>query len=218
MKYFILLPLFSFHTLFGQLTLKRAQDSLQKFHISSYSYMDDFKGHKGYGASVILTKDGGAAAFGHGDNGAGIYKLDTAGRKKWEKFFTPQFTELELQSIVQDIYGNYYVCMLSYDEKRYRGGTERVICLDKNGKILWDKTLGNYTVMNSPTIQYMHQLPDGRIELRGHVVIDKQEKDKDPVYRFWQGWINAKGVYTQKTGEVINWSDQKWKNFYKAQD
>jgi hypothetical protein len=218
MKFFFFICMLFVTNCYGQLNLKRAEDSLQKYHISQYDYMNQFKGKKGYGAPVIQTNDGGAAAWGHGDNGAGLVKLDSSGRKKWEKFFKPQFTELELQSVVQDIKGNYYGCMLSYDEKRYRGGSERLICMDKTGKILWDKTLGNYTQMNNPVIQFMHQLKDGRIEMRGHIVTDKPAEGKDPVYKEWQGWIDVKGMYTQKTGKAINWSDQTWKDFYKIEE
>ncbi|HYG50328.1 MAG TPA: hypothetical protein VD905_05465 [Flavobacteriales bacterium] len=216
-------PIFTLSVLFatncyGQLNLKRAEDSLQKYRISQYDYMTGFKGHKGYGAPVILTNDGGAAAWGHGDNGAGLVKLDSSGHKKWERLFTPQFTELELQSVVQDNEGNYFACMLSYDEKRYRGGSERLVCMDQTGKIIWDKTLGNYTEMNNPVIQYMHALKDGRIEMRGHIVKDKPAGGKDPVYKEWQGWIDVKGTYTQKVGEAIDWSKGTWKDFYKVEE
>src|SRR5438132_13758938 len=57
-------------TVFGQLTIDAAKDSLvTKYHIGASTYLDQFVGHPGYGAIVILTNDGGAAAFGDGDEG-----------------------------------------------------------------------------------------------------------------------------------------------------
>lgn len=38
----------------GQLTIQMARDSaVRKYHIGSYSYHEDFIGHKGYGAPLI---------------------------------------------------------------------------------------------------------------------------------------------------------------------
>ena len=217
MKYLLLFLCSASTWAYGQLTIETAQDSLQKYRMGRYSYHEQFVGHKGYGAPVILTNDGGAAAFGDGENGSTLIKLDKTGKKEWEVNFKPQFTEMESQSVVQDINGNFYVCMLSYDAKRYRGGSERIICLDKKGKILWDKTLGKYTLMNNPTISYLKALPDGRIEFRGHVVKETPAKGKDPVYRYWEGWINSKGVYTQKSGDVLDWSNPDWKKLYEPE-
>jgi hypothetical protein len=31
---------------------------------------------------------------------------------------------------------------------------------------------------------------------------------KDPSYVYWEGWLDATGKLTQKTGEVIDWSNK----------
>lgn len=72
-------------TVKGQLTLERAQDSLQKYHLGASTYFEEFLGHTGYGAQVILTTDGGAAGFGDGDNGTELIKLDKNGKVVWRK-------------------------------------------------------------------------------------------------------------------------------------
>ena len=45
-------------------------------------------------------------------------------------------------------------------------------------------------------------------------MIDKPVQGKDPVYRYWEGWIDSKGVYTQKTGDVIDWAKKEWQKLY----
>jgi len=203
---------------FGQLSIEEARNATHKMRLGSYSYHEEFIGKQGYGAPVILTRDGGAAAFGGGEeNGKAcglLVKMDTNANEAWRKAVFPQFDELETQSVIQDTNGNLYVFMLSYDGKRYRGGSERILCFDKDGGILWDKTLGAYTLMNNPVISYIHLDKNGKIALRGHVVKDKPVKGKDPVYRFWQGWINSKGELEQKTGDIIDWTNQDWKKLF----
>jgi len=202
---------------YGQITLKQAQDSLQKFHLGSSTYFNDFTGHPGYAAGVILTKDGGAAGFGDGDNGMELIKLDKKGKIQWRKAIKKPFEEIEPQCVAEDSSGNLYVFMLNYNPAGYRGGSERVVCFSKSGTLLWDKMLGTYTLLNNPTVSYVRKLKDGRIEMRGHVVREQPIEGKDPVYHYWQGWYNGKGVLTIKTGEVIDWSNPEWMKKFKPE-
>jgi hypothetical protein len=218
MKYILSILLFVSASTYGQLSLKRAQDSLQKYHLGTSTYFEDFIGHKEYGARVILTIKGGAAGFGDGDNGLELIKLDTNGSVVWSKKIKKQFEETEAQCVVQDNAGNFYVFMLNYNPNGYRGGAERVVCFNKAGTVLWDKILGTYTLLNRPTVSYVRMLKDGRIEMRGHVVRDKPLQGKDPDYRYWQGWFDSKGVLTQKTGEIIDWKNEEWQKKFKPEN
>ena len=218
MKTIMIVLLFIGYTASAQLTMDMAYDSaVLKYHIGSYSYHEQFKGHKGYGAPLILTSDNGAAAFGDGDEGAMLVKLNKNGKVEWKRTITPKGDEMESQSVVQDKNGNYYVCILIYDNTKYRGGCERVIFINKTGTILWDKFIGSCALVNNPTISYLRSLSDGRIALRGQVVLKAPEKDKDPAYHFWEGWINSKGELTQKTGDVIDWKNQDWQKLFKPE-
>ena len=206
---------------YGQMTIESARTEARKYKLGSYSYHEDFIGHAGYGAPLILTADGGASFYGDTGDSTGSYgqmvKLDKTGIEEWKQIIRPQFDEMESQSVAEDTKGNFYLFMLSYDSKRYRGGSERVICLDKSGKILWDKTIGEYTLTRNPVVSYIRSLKDGRIYLRGHIVPEEPVKGKDPEYRFWEGWIDSQGKMTQKTGDVINWSDKKWETLFKPE-
>lgn len=214
---FIAILLFACLTANGQMTIERAKDSLQQYHLGASTYFQDFVGKPGYGAWVILTTDGGAAGFGDGDNGTELIKLDKNGKVAWRKKIVKQFEETEPQCVAQDLVGNFYVFILNYNPKGYRGGAERVICYSKTGTLLWDKLLGTYTLLNRPTVSYVRQLKDGRIEMRGHVVREKPAAGKDPAAKYWQGWFNSKGVLTEKTGEVIDWSKPEAMGRYKPE-
>lgn len=206
---------------FGQMSIKNARNLVSVYRVGSYSYHEEFIGHKSYGAPVILTADGGAAVFGGWADEKGscglLAKVDKNGKEQWKQIVRPQFDDIETQSVVEDKAGNIYVFLLSYDHKKYRGGTERVLCYDKTGKLVWDKTMGTYDVMNSPTVSYIRALPDGRVELRGHVVTDKPEENKDPIYREWDGWLDNKGNLKEKVGEVIVWSKGEWQKRLKPE-
>ena len=211
MKYAGVILLFASSMSYGQLTMEIAQDSaVRKYHIGSYSYHEQFKGHKGYGAPLILTADGGGAAFGDGDEGCMLVKLDQKGKVQWKRTLKPKGDEMESQSVVQDKNGNYYVFILVYDHTKYRGGCERVIFLNKTGTPLWDKFIGSCFLINNPTVSYIRAMEDGRVAMRGHVVTEKPAEGKDPSYHFWEGWINSKGIMTQKTGDVIDWANKDW--------
>jgi hypothetical protein len=212
-----ILLFFACVTVYGQITIQRAQDSLQQYHLGTSTYFEDFMGHSGYGARVILTTDGGAAGFGDGDNGTELIKLDKNGKVQWRKKIKKQFEETEPQCVVQDNLGNFYVFILNYNPNGYRGGAERVICFNKAGTLLWDKILGTYTLLNRPTVSYVHMLKDGRIEMRGHVVREKPAEGKDPSYHYWQGWYSSKGILTEKTGEIIDWSNPVWQEKFKPE-
>lgn len=71
---------------FAQLTIDQAKEkTVQRYHIGASTYVDGFVGHPGYGAIVILTADGGAAAFGDGDEGTVLVKLTGEGTEKFKK-------------------------------------------------------------------------------------------------------------------------------------
>jgi hypothetical protein len=218
MKYLFVILLFVSSIGYGQLTMEAAYDSaVRKYHIGSYSYHEQFKGHTGYGAPLILTSDGGGAAFGDGDEGTMLVKLDKTGKVQWKRIIKPKGDESESQSVVQDKNGNYYVFILVYDNTKYRGGCERVVFLTKTGTIVWDKFIGSCNLINNPTVAYIRALSDGRIALRGQTVTEKPVEGKDPQYHFWDGWLNTKGVLTQKTGEVIDWSNKDWEKRFKPE-
>ncbi len=220
-KKYLLIICLSVQTIgLAQLTMTVANDSaVRKYHIGSYSYHEQFKGHQGYGAPLILTSDGGGAAFGDGDLGAMLVKLDKTGKEKWKTIIKAQGNEMESQSAVQDKSGNFLVFILIYDEAKfkYRGGCERVVFLNKAGTIVWDKFIGACTLVNNPTVAYIRALNDGRIYLRGQVVTNNPPKGEDPKYHFWEGWLNDKGVLTQQTGDIINWSNQDWQKKFKPE-
>ncbi|HYC83934.1 MAG TPA: hypothetical protein VEB86_01875 [Chryseosolibacter sp.] len=212
MKYLLILLFVAGTSARAQITMDIAYDSaVRKYHIGSYTYHEDFKGHRGYGAPLILTADGGAAAFGGGDEGAMLVKLGKTGKLEWKRTVKPKGDEMEPQSVVEDSNGNFYVFILVYDRTKYRGGTERVVFFNKTGTPVWDKYLGSFTLLNNPTVDYIKAAADGRIALRGHVVREAPEEGKDPSYLFWEAWLDSQGGLTEKTGEVIDWANPEWK-------
>ena len=213
MKRLTLLALLISTASYAQLSFDSAKEIGRKYRLGYSTYFEPFMGKAGYGAPVILTNDGGAAAI--GDNK--IYKFDKHGKEAWSRTFNPQFDEQENQSVAQDKKGNFFVFTLAYDSKRYRGGAERVLCYDKSGKLLWDKTIGAYAVMNNPTISYIRPTDDGKIYMRGHIVKDKPVDGKDPVYRYWEGWLDSFGKLTQKAGEIIDWKKGEWQQKFKPE-
>ncbi len=202
---------------FGQLTFSQAQDSLQKYHLGVSTYFSDFLGHQSYGAGVNLTKDGGAVGFGDGDNGLELIRLDKTGKVLWRKGMKKQFEEVESQCVAQDSLGNFYVFMLNYNPKGYRGGSERVICFSAKGILLWDKMLGNYTMINNPVVSFVRTVDGGRIEMRGHIATEQPLPGKDPSYHYWQGWYTSKGILKTKVGDIIDWSNPLWMKKFKPE-
>ncbi len=206
-------------TSFAQVTLETANEKLvHKYHIGTYSYHADFIGHKTYGAPLIQTADGGAAAFGDGDEGIMLAKLDKTGKEQFKKVIQGKGDESESQSVVEDKAGNFYVFILTYDHAKYRGGTERVLMFNRTGTLAWDKYLGSFELPDNPTVSYIRALADGRILLRGHIVKEKPEEGKDPVYRFWEAWLDKTGKVTQQVGETIDWTETaKWQSRLKPE-
>ncbi len=209
---------------YGQLSLVDARTVADKYEVGSYSYHEQFKGFKGYAAPIVSTTDGGAIIFGdHSDKSVNtgiVIKLDKNGREEWKKYITPEFVEIESQSVIQDQVGNYYIFMLSYKTKG-GNGTQRVIYLDKTGTILWDQTIGDYALINRPIFSYIHLLEDGRLSFRGHIVVKEPVNGADPDYYYWEGWMDNKGdnkgALTQKTGAMIDWADAEWQKFYQPE-
>jgi len=221
MKYlFVILSLVS-SLASGQLTTDEARKAFYSYKLGSYDYHEQFIGYRGYGAPVITTSDGGAAFFGGTEDSTGeiglIVKLDKDGREEWKQAIRPQYDKIETQSVVQDNLGDFYVFMLSYDNKKYRGGCERIVYLNKTGAIVWDKTIGECGMINNPTINYILSLKDGRVALRGHMATQQPKQGEDPKYYYWEGWIDNKGKLTQKTGHVIDWVNQDWEKLFKPE-
>jgi hypothetical protein len=215
-----LILLFITLTAFAQLTLPAAKTAAEEYNFRSYSYHEQFEGHDGYAAPIILLANGGTVFFGDAEDEKSmiLVQLNKEGTLVWQTPINLMFNEMETQSVVHDREGNFYAFVLSYNYSKYRGSTERVIHLDKNGKILWDKTLGDYTLKNNPHCSYIHLLDDGRLALRGHIVTDAAKEGDDPEYHFWQGWLNKKGEWTQEIGKVIDWADPSWKDFFKVEN
>src|SRR5436190_19124931 len=113
MKSLLILLVFTSTIVNAQLTLQAAYDScVLKYRMGQYSYHEEFTGHRGYGAPLILTADGGAAAFGTGDEGPMLVKLNKTGKVQWKKKITAKGDEMELQSVVEDKIGNFFVFVL----------------------------------------------------------------------------------------------------------
>lgn len=198
---------------YGQLTMDSLKKIVQPYRLGYSYYFDAFVGKTGYGAPWILTTDGGGAGF--GDNV--LYKFDKQGKEVWKRTVKPQFNdETETQVMAQDSKGNFYLFLLQYNHKLYRGGAERVVCYDKTGKLLWDKALGQYSPLNNPTVSYVKPTSDGKIYMRGHVAKEKGANG-DPKYLFWEGWIDATGKLIQKTGEAIDWGKPEWQAKFKPE-
>jgi hypothetical protein len=220
MRHTVIALLFVHSVGYGHLTLESAKAAAQPFHISSYSYHEQFVGHAGYGAPIILTGDGGAAAFGHGDEGPVLMKFGRDGKVQWKRFIKPKGSEMELQSVVQSKFGGFYVFMLVYDEAKfkYRGGCQRAMLITKDGVVVWDKFAGTCGLLNTPTISYIRAQDDGTIAFRGHVVRQVPEEGKDPTYLYWEGSVNNKGAITEKDGEAIDWKKtDEWQSRLKPE-
>ena len=220
MKHAIIALLFVHSVGYGQLTLEKAKVVAQPFHISSYSYHEQFVGHTGYGAPLILTTDGGAAVFGHGDEGPVLMKFNNTGKVQWKRIIPAKGSEMELQSVVQSKFGGFYVFMLVYDEAKfgYRGGCQRAMLITKDGVVVWDKYVGSCGLLNTPTISYIKALADGTIALRGHVVRQQPEEGKDPTYLYWECSLDNKGTLTQKDGPEIDWKKtEEWQSRLKPE-
>ena len=221
MKYlFVIFSLVS-SMAYGQLSIDDARKAFYSYKLGSYDYHEQFIGYSGYGAPFITTSDGGAAFFGGTEDSTGeiglVVKLDKDAREEWKKAIRPQFDKIETQSIVQDNSGDFYVFMISYDDKKYRGGCERIVYLNKTGEIAWDITIGNCGLINNPTINYIRSDKDGRIALRGHMATQIPKQGEDPKYYYWEGWIDNKGKLIQKTGDVIDWENQDWEKLFKPE-
>ena len=215
MKLITILFLLSTTIGFSQISIKDAKTMAKNYNMISYSYHQPFEGHKGYAAPIIITNNNGILFFGNTkENGIpSLMHLNSTGELVWTTPILKKHDEMEIQSVVQDLDGNFYAFLLSYKYSAYRGGSERVIKLDSTGKIKWDIILGEYGLVNSPHCSYIKLHEDGRISLRGHVVTDKAVEGKDPEYKSWQGWLNTKGELIQKIGTVIDWSNSDWKKF-----
>lgn len=211
MKYLIIVFVLCTSAAHSQLSYDSALQVTHKYRLGYSSEFEAFLNRKGFGAPLILTSEGGAAIF--GDNM--LYKIDKSGKEQWNRTIKPQFGETECQAVAEDEKGNLFVFLLSYDPTRYRGGSERVLCYKKDGTVLWDKTLGAYTVMNNPFVSYIRTLDDGKIYMRGHIVTDQPLEGKDPVYRYWQGWFDSTGKLAQQIGDVIDWTKDDWQKKFK---
>ena len=206
------------NTAFGQLAYEDArQKTVTEYHIGASTYFDDFAGHPGYGAIVILTSDGGAAAFGDGDEGTMLLKITKTGAEQFKKKISLKGDEMETQAVAEDKSGNLYLYMLVYDHAKYQGGNERIVCFNKAGMLLWDKYIGKFSSVNNPTVSWI-RTQDGVVSMRGHIAPVKPLEGQDPVYHFWESTIDSKGVMSQKVGDVIDWSKPEWQQKFKPEN
>jgi len=199
----------------AQLSTQLAKDAGSLYNLSYYTYFEGFEGHEGYAAPAVQTRDGGAIVGGTDYIESAVegvvMKLNSDGREMWMKRFEPAYDDLEVQGILQDNSGNYFVFILSYNYKKYGGGVERVIYLDPQGEVVWDKLIGTYTLLNSPTFSWIRLMEDGRVAMRGSIVTEKPLKGADPSYHYWEGWLTNTGELTQQVGEVMDYeNDPSW--------
>lgn len=206
--FIIVASLFS-RVVMAQLTMDSLKKIVAPLRLGYSTYFSEFAGKEGYGGPYVLTNDGGGAAF--GDNV--VYKFDKTGKEQWKRTIKSLHDEMETQSMAQDSKGNLYAFMLTYNSKVYHGGVERVVCYDKTGKQLWDKIIGKFSSLNNPIVSYIRPQTDGKIYLRGHVA--REKGSSDPVYRFWEGWMDVTGKLTEKTGDVIDWKKDEWQKKFK---
>ncbi len=197
---------------FAQLTMDSLKKITQPLYLGYSNYFSDFAGKPGYGGPYFPTKDGGGAAF--GDNV--LYKFDKKGKQIWKREIKDRYQEMETQVAAEDSKGNLYCFMLEYNRKLYRGGNERIVCYDKTGKLLWDKTIGKAAALNNPIVSYVKTSEDGKIYMRGHVGYETKENG-DPKYLYWEGWLDATGKLTQKATEEIDWKKDEWQKKFKPE-
>ena len=200
------------YTATAQLTMDSLKKIVQPLYLGYSTYFSEFAGKPGYGGPYFLTKDGGGAAF--GDNV--LYKFDKKGKQTWKRVIKDRYQEMETQVAAEDSKGNLYCFMLEYNRQVYRGGNERIVCYDKTGKLLFDKTIGKAAALNNPIVSYVKPTEDGRIYMRGHMAKEKKPNG-DPKYLFWEGWMDATGKLTQTTGEEIDWSKPEWQKKFKPE-
>jgi len=206
---------------YSQITYEKASELSKQYEVYAYSYFEGFAGKPGYAASVILTNDGGCAFLGtwieNDHYGPLLIKLDADGKEQWKLKVNCEYNESEQQGIVQDSNGNFYIFQLVYSATGYRGGCEQVVCVSATGEKLWDKLIGDFTLVNRPTFSYIHVIENGKVELRGHIVLDEPAPDKDPQYYFWSAFLNAEGKVEAETGKPIDWANDNWKAWYQAE-
>jgi len=204
---------------YGQLNLLEAKKVAEEFKYVSYRYLEEFEGHEGYAAPIIISTDGGALFFTRPNDGNqyDLVKINKEGKKEWSIELKAKFDDMESQGIVENSKGNYYAFLLSYNQSRYRGGAERVIYLSRNGEIIWEQLLGDYTLENNPTCSWIRIHSDDQLEMRGHIVTDPELKDRNPEYRFWKGWLNPLGERSDEIGTVIDWSDPVTQTFFEVE-
>ena len=169
----------------GQMVISDVKEAGMAYNLHSYSDHQQFEGHTGYAAPIFLTADGGAAFFGDLAGSVNIIKLASGGQLGWNVPIRAKFNVMETKSIIQDNDGNYYAFVLSYNYAKYRGSTERIISLTKDGNMLCDIKLGDYELENNPHCSYIRLADNGQLELRGHIVVEPKKEGADPEYHFW---------------------------------
>ncbi len=72
-------------TIKEQLTLSVVKAAAQEYNFRSYIYHEQFEGHEGYAAPIILLADGGTMFFGDSeeDKSVNLVKLDKEGNVEW---------------------------------------------------------------------------------------------------------------------------------------
>ena len=190
------------------------------YEVGQYSYHTKFIGYNGYAAPIIQTRDVGVLIFGdsggESDKKAFLFKVDKQGKQEWMRAFEPRHSAMEAQSVLEDANGQIFVFILSYNYAIYRGGTERIVCLDRNGNTKWNKLAGKYAKEENPHFSYIELLDDVRIYMQGHFVPGKGGSEKNS-YHYMECWIEKDGELSLKIGPLIeDW--KPWLEKFKPND
>jgi len=167
--------------------------------ISRYSYHERYIGNgKGLLAPIIKISGGGLLVVGtRSDNKPGTYrvgksrpvvvKLDPAGHKVWERAFKKAgFLDHEGASAIE-VEGGFIVYILSYVHPS-RGSVTRLLKLDVDGKILWERQLRGNGGDHTPFPQTIELTSKGTLVLKGHIYLDRSETAYG-----WDGEVDGKG-------------------------
>lgn len=189
-----------------------AQRFVRDTKLALYSYHEKYIGNaEGYLAPILRVADGGFVVVGtRADYPEGQYqvgksrpvvaKLDGAGKKSWERSYrTSGFLDYEGASAIE-LPDGYVVYVLSYVHPS-RGAVVRLLRLDRQGEIVWDRRFRGQGGVNTPFAQYV-QLVGDKLLLDGHMY-----KDKTETAYGWKGILSLEGkIEKDEVGEANPYS------------
>ena len=219
MKYCIFILVLITTQAFGQISLDDAKKLAAEHQFTTYRYHQKFEGHAEYSAPIVISDE--TIVFFSKDKQTKEYalkKIKSDGELIWKFPVKQNYDELESQSLLITEEGMIFAFLLSYNYDVYRGGTERVILLDSEGSVVWDKLIGEFGLVNSPTFSWIRINEDGKVEMRGHIVTEFVEEDERPVYHYWRGWLDSEGNLNQEIGDALDWSDPATKALFEVED